>query len=410
MNKDSDSQQNLPLNGVKILDFTRVLSGPWSTLELADLGAEVWKIESVKGGDDARAWTTPSWKGMSAYFICANRGKKSIALDLKSDEGLEIVRELTKKADVVVENFRPGTMARLNIGYDDLSTINPEIIFCSLSGFGQSGTASSRPGYDFIMQAETGFMSITGEADAPPSRLGVAFTDVIAGMKTTQSILAALYQRTATGKGQQIDISMYETSLNTLANVGAAYLNGGYEFERIGHAHPSICPYQLFEASDGYFALAVGNDRMFRDFCHFVIERPDLAEHEDYLTTPLRVKHREILVPLLEKILEQQPRSYWLERCLKHGVPAGEMNTVAQALESDIVKEKELVQTLEHPQLGPLKILKPANGFAAQRGSEPTAPPLLGADTHAVLSEQLGYSPNEIQALAVSGVINQLDS
>lgn len=259
--------ETLPLEGIRVLDLTRVLAGPWTTMSLSDLGAEVWKIENIKGGDDTRAWSVPNYKGVSTYFLCANRGKHSIALDLKSPKGHAIVLSLAARADVLVENFRAGTVDRLGLGYEDLRRINPGLVYCSISGYGQTGPEATRPGYDFIMQAESGLMSITGEANGPPNRLGVAFTDVVAGMVATQSVLAALYQRRTTGLGQFIDVALLDSTLNLLINVGSSWLNAGVEATRYGNSHPTLVPYQLFNTSDGTFALAVGNDRMFADFC-----------------------------------------------------------------------------------------------------------------------------------------------
>ncbi|RVB54931.1 MULTISPECIES: CoA transferase, partial [unclassified Mesorhizobium] len=215
----------LPLEGIKVLDLSRVLAGPWATMSLADLGAEIWKIENIDGGDDTRAWSVPSYKGVSTYYLCANRGKQSIALDMKSPQGLAIVRELAAKADIVVENFRSGTADRLGVGFKELSASNPRLIYCSISGYGQTGPDAGRPGYDFVMQAESGLMAITGESNGEPMRVGVAITDIVCGMVATQSILAALYERATTGKGQFLDLSLIDCALSLLINVGSGYLN-----------------------------------------------------------------------------------------------------------------------------------------------------------------------------------------
>jgi len=397
--------QTLPLEGIKVLDLTRVLAGPWTTMSLADMGAEVWKIENIRGGDDTRAWSVPSYKGVSTYYLCANRGKQSIALDLKAPEGKAIILELAARADVVVENFRAGTVDRLGIGYDDLRRINPGIVYCSISGYGQTGPEATRPGYDFIMQAESGLMSITGAADGPPNRLGVAFTDVVAGMVATQSVLAALYQRRETGLGQFIDVALLDSTLNLLINVGTAYLNAGVEATRYGNAHPTVVPYQLFTASDGPFALAVGNDRMFADFCEQVIDRPDLARDTRYVTSHQRALHRQDLLDTIQAIVERRPMAHWLAACLAADVPAGPVKSVAEALQAKSVVERGVIQTLEHPELGPVSLIRPAQGLAAQDGHKPKAPPLLGEDTRAVLRDVLGFDPARIDALVAQGVI-----
>lgn len=399
------TMQTLPLKGIKVLDLTRVLAGPWTTMSLADLGADVWKIESVKGGDDTRAWSVPNFKGVSTYYLCANRGKHSIALDLKSPEGRAIVLELAARADVMVENFRAGTVDRLGIGYADIRAINPGIVYCSISGYGQTGPEVTRPGYDFIMQAESGLMSITGQTDGPPNRLGVAFTDVVAGMVATQSVLAALYQRRDTGAGQYIDVALLDSTLNLLINVGTAYLNAGVEATRYGNAHPTVVPYQLFTASDGPFALAVGNDRMFTDFCNRVIDRPDLASDPRYLTSHERALNRLGLLEQIQTIIATRPSAHWLQACLAADVPAGPVKSVSEALEAPSVVERGVIQHVEHPELGTVSLIRPAQGLAAQADLKPKAPPMLGEDTRTILQDVLGFDAARIEALLAKGVI-----
>lgn len=399
----------LPLDGIRVLDLSRVLAGPWTTMSLADLGAEVWKIENITGGDDTRAWSVPNYKGVSTYYLCANRGKQSVALDLKAQEGKRIVLGLAAKADVVVENFRAGTAERLGVGYEDVRAFNPGVVYCSISGYGQAGPERDRPGYDFVMQAESGLMSITGEVDGPPNRLGVAFTDVVAGMVATQSVLAALYQRRDTGVGQHIDVSLLDSTLNLLINVGTGYLNAGVEPRRYGNAHPTVVPYQLFEASDGIFALAVGNDRMFVDFCEKVIGRPELARDDRFRTSHQRALFREQLLPVLTDILRGQTRDHWISSCHAASVPAGEVRTVSEALKSPSVTERGVVQYLEHPELGTIALIRPAHGLAAQVGRSAKAPPLLGEDTRDVLRDVLGFDADRIDSLAQAGVISCRD-
>ncbi|ANH08868.1 CaiB/BaiF CoA-transferase family protein [Shinella sp. HZN7] len=399
------TQLKLPLEGIRVLDLTRVLAGPWTTMSLGDLGAEVWKIENIKGGDDTRAWSVPNFKGVSTYYLCANRGKQSIALDLKTPQGRQIVLDLAARADVVVENFRAGTVDRLGIGYADIRKINPGIVYCAISGYGQTGPERDRPGYDFIMQAESGLMSITGEEDGPPNRLGVAFTDVVAGMVATQSILAALYQRRDTGEGQYIDVALLDATLNLLINVGTGYLNAGVEPVRYGNAHPTVVPYQIFKASDGTFALAVGNDRMFVDFCEKVIGRPDLAHDPRFVTSHQRALHRDELLPLLAAIIGGETCEHWLAACLAASVPAGQVKSVSEALQSPSVTERGVVQRLEHPELGVVALIRPAHGLAAQASADAKAPPLLGEDTRGVLRDVLGFEEARIESLALAGVI-----
>ena len=399
----------LPLDGIRVLDLTRVLAGPWATMSLGDLGAVVWKIENIVGGDDTRAWSIPNYKGVSTYYLSANRGKHSIAVDLKSPEGRQIVLDLAAQADVVVENFRAGTVDRLGISYADLRKINPGIIYCSISGYGQTGPERDRPGYDFIMQAESGLMSITGPEDGPPSRLGVAFTDVVAGMIATQSILAALYQRKETGLGQNIDVALLDATLNLLINVGTGYLNGGVEPARFGNAHPTVVPYQVFDASDGIFALAVGNDRMFVDLCVQVVGLPALARDPRFVNAHQRALHRDDLLPALSAAILLESCDYWIDACTRAGVPAGRVKTVAEALQSPSVTERGVVEVLDHPTLGPVSLIRAAHGLEAQVGRLAKAPPLLGEDTRAVLAGVLGLDEARIAALVQSGAVACLD-
>ncbi len=397
----------LPLAGVKVLDLSRVLAGPWATMSLADLGAEVWKIENVDGGDDTRAWSVPDYKGTSTYYLCANRGKQSIALDLKDPRGLKIIHELAAQADVVVENFRAGTVERLKIDYATLKAINPAIVYCSISGYGQTGPEATRPGYDFIVQAESGLMSITGEVGGDPLRIGVAMTDIVAGMVATQSILAALYQRKETGVGQFIDISLLECALNTLINVGSGYLNAGVIPRRYGNAHPTVVPYQICECIDGSFALAVGNDKQFASLCINVLGLPELARDPRFVTAAARATNRDALLPLLLDKFRHNTRKHWMDACLLHSVPAGEVKTVPEAFLSRSVVEREVIQTLHSPSLGPVSLVRPAQGLAAQRSAQYKAPPMLGEDTTTVLADVLGYDEASIAALAADGVVLQ---
>ena len=398
----------LPLAGIKVLDLSRVLAGPWAAMSLGDLGAEVWKVENRDGGDDTRAWSVPSYKGTSTYYLCANRGKHSLALDLKAPAAIKVVHELAAKADVVIENFRPGTAARLGIGPAQLAAINPALIYCSISGYGQQGPERDRPGYDFIMQAESGLMAITGAADGPPQRLGVAFTDVVAGMSATQAILAALFQRQTTGQGQYIDAALLDAALNLLINVGTGYLNGGHQPHRFGNAHPTVVPYQLFDAADGAFALAVGNDRMFRDLCNAVIARPDMASDARFVSAHARAHNRDALLGELAAIFATRPAESWIAACHAASVPAGRVKTVGEALAGESVAARGLIQQLEHPRLGPVALIGPAHGLAAQRGASPKPPPLLGEDTRAVLAQVLGYPDAEIDRLEAEGAIGCL--
>lgn len=402
----SETGRKLPLDGIKVLDLSRVLAGPWATMSLADLGAEVWKIENVDGGDDTRAWAVPNYKGVATYYLSANRGKQSIALDLKSPEGLAIVRELALKADVVVENFRSGTAERLGVGWRELSAQNPGLIYCSISGYGQTGPDAQRPGYDFVIQAESGLMAITGEADGNPMRVGVAVTDVVCGMVATQSILAALYERQKTGKGQFLDLALFDCALNLLINVGSGYLNTGHAPNRFGNAHPTVVPYQIFETRDGGFALAVGNDRQFAALCNRVIGRPDLGADPRFVTASGRATHREALIPPLIEIFRTKTRGHWMEACAAASVPAGVVKSVPEVFDSPNVRERGVIQTLPHPYLGTVAMVRPAHGLKAQQDADFIAPPMLGQDTASLLSRVLGYDDERIGRLLDSGAVS----
>jgi len=400
----------LPLHGVKVLDLSRVLAGPWATMSLADLGAEVWKIENIEDGDDTRSWSTPSYKGVSTYYLCANRGKESIALDLKHPQGREIVLKLAAQADIVVENFRTGTVDRLGIGYSALKAINPRLIYCSISGYGQTGREAERPGYDFLIQAESDLMSITGETDGDPMRFGVAITDLVAGMVATQSILAALLQARATGQGQFIDIALLDCGLNLLVNVGTGYLNAGMVPGRFGNAHPTVVPYQTFKAVDQEFVLAVGTDRQFALLCRNVVDLPDLACDARYITAKNRAVYRVELIAQLSARFLTRPCAHWLKRCGEEGIPAGVVKQVPDAFASPAASDRGLVQVLPHPHLDEVRLVAPAHGLAAQKTAEFRAPPMLGQDTEAVLRRVLGYDQCRIGDLTRDGAIRQFST
>jgi crotonobetainyl-CoA:carnitine CoA-transferase CaiB-like acyl-CoA transferase len=307
----------------------------------------------------------------------------------------------------VVENFRAGTVERLKIDYATLKALNPGLIYCSISGYGQTGPEARRPGYDFVVQAESGLMSITGQTDGEPMRIGVAMTDIVAGMVGTQSILAALYQRKTTGLGQFVDISLFECALNTLINIGSAHLNGGHIPKRFGNAHPTVVPYQIFECSDGAFALAVGNDRQFAILCEKIIGLPELAADDRFKTASGRALNRSELIPPMADRFRTQTREYWMAECLKMGVPAGQVKTVPEAFESPNVVARNVVQTLESPHLGPVSLVRPAQGLEAQKHASYKAPPMLGEDSTSILEDVLQFDKARLAELIDAGVIHQ---
>jgi crotonobetainyl-CoA:carnitine CoA-transferase CaiB-like acyl-CoA transferase len=368
----------MPLDGIRVLDLSRVLAGPYCTMLLADLGADVVKVERPGEGDETRTWGPPYAGGESTYFLSINRGKRSVALDLARPDAQEAMARLAGEAHVVVENFRPGVAERLGAGYERLSRENPELVYCSITGFGDE-----RPGYDFVVEAESGLMSITGDAGGPPMKVGVAVVDVLAGYAAATAVLAALVTR----RGERIEISLYDTAVSALVNVSGTALVTGEEPGRYGNAHPSIVPYQTFAASDGLISVAGANDGLYRRLCE-AIERPDLAEDERYRTNSSRVAHREELVGELERVFAARPTDEWVHRLGRAGVPAGRVRGVLDAL------AHARTLTVEHPTIGALPLVASPLG---PRG-ETSPPPLLGEHTREVLAE-LGYGGEQLEAL-----------
>lgn len=393
------------LEGIKVLDLTRVLAGPWATMTLGDLGAEVWKIEQPGTGDDTRAWAPPSVEGISTYFLGANRNKRSVAIDIGKAEGRALIVELAKRADILVENFRPASLRKFQLTYGDLKEINPRLIVCSISGYGRGHKLEERPGYDFVIQAESGFMSITGETEGQPMRLGVAFIDLVSGMNAVQSILAALYMRERTGRGQWLDISLTDSALFMLANVSSGYLNTGKEPSRHGNAHPSIVPYQLFACADGRLALAVGNDDQFRRFCK-VIGVDELTSDLRFASNQARTQNRETLLPILDEALAGWALSDVLEKLRKASVPAGEVRTVGEAFGSEVAILRETVVEVPDPKIGTFRSVRSPLRMSASAPVDPTSPPTLGQHTDEVLRDHLGLSASMLSQLRTAGAIS----
>src|SRR5690349_15789634 len=332
----------LPLDGVRVLDFSRVLAGPYCTMMLGDLGADVIKVESPEG-DDTRRWGPPYQGTESAYYLCCNRNKRGIVLDLTTPRDQDIARTLALRSHVIVENFKLGTMERWGLSYEELAPHNPGLVYCSISGYGRTGPDASLPGYDYVMQGVGGIMSITGEPDGPPGKVGVAIVDLTAGMFALSSILAALRVRDLTGRGQRIDISLFDSHLAWLANVGSSYLVSGEVPARYGNGHPNIVPYETFRAADGWLVLAVGNDRQWRRFCE-AVGRGDLLQDTRWTTNSDRVRNREPLVTALQELFLEETVGEWLARLEEHEVPAGPVNSVAGALDSPLTQARGMVQ------------------------------------------------------------------
>jgi glutaryl-CoA transferase len=396
------------LSGIRILDFTRVLAGPTCTMLLADLGAEVIKVENPRRGDDTRQWGPPyvgdASDNQSAYFLSVNRNKRSLTLNLKQEKGIEIARQLARNSDVLIENFKIGQMDGFGLGYQDLREINPKLVYCSITGYGQTGPYKERPGYDYVIQAQSGLMSITGPADAAPHKVGVASADVIAGLFAANAIQAALRHAEKTGNGQHIDISLLDTQLAALVNIASNYLVSGDVPPRLGNLHPNIVPYQNFRASDGEFILAVGNDRQYHALCK-LIERLDLFEDVRFNSNPERVKYRDVLVPMLQEIFVQHPLAEWIDRLLAVGIPAGPINTVAEALDDPHVQARDLVQETMLSNGENLRFVGSPMKFSETPTELRYSPPALGQHSEEILRETLSLSDETIAEYRETGVI-----
>jgi crotonobetainyl-CoA:carnitine CoA-transferase CaiB-like acyl-CoA transferase len=394
------------LAGIRVLDLTRILAGPWCTMTLADLGAEVWKVENPSGGDDTRHWMPPEKNGISTYYLSANRNKKSVAIDLNQTAGQDLIRALASKADVLVENFRPASLRRWGLSYESIREINPNIVYCSISGCGRNGEFEDRPGYDFVLQAEAGFMAITGEPSGAPMRLGVAFIDLATGMNAAQGILAALFARQRTGMGQWIEISLLDSALHHLANVASGVLNTGVEPKRHGNAHPSIVPYEVFETSDGVnLALAVGNDEQYRRLCVNVLEAPELWDNEHYRTNRGRTTYRGTLIPILQTHFKRHHSLELIDRLREHSIPVGPVRTVSAALDSPEAKARQAVLTVASGSLGTVRMVASPLRLSETPVVHPIAAPALGQHTRHILSTVLGLSSDRIGELCRQGVV-----
>ncbi len=393
-----------PLDGVVVLDFSRVLSGPYCTMQLADLGARVIKIEQPGRGDDTRAWGPPFVQGESAYFLSINRNKESLALDLKHEAAPGIIGALLARADVVVENFRPGTIARLGLDFATVSATHPRIVYCAISGFGQTGPRRAEPGYDAMMQAEGGLMSITGAPDGPPFRLGVAIADMATALFATAGILAALHARERTGRGQYVDIAMLDSVAALLTyQAGIAFATGGTPV-RMGNRHPSIAPYDTFTASDGEFVLSVGNDDQFKRLAQ-VLEHPELATDSRFSTNASRVTHYDALRLALQASFGSWTRDALLRGLAAAGVPSGAVRSVPEALADPQLAARDMIQNVPHATLGDVRVLGTPLKMSDTPALVNRAPPTLGQHTRAILGTDVGLTEHEIRALIDAGAV-----
>ncbi len=390
------------LDGNRVLDVSRVLTGPYCSLMLADLGAEVIKIEMPEKGDDTRAWGPPFLGGESAYFLSVNRNKKSVTVNLKSAEGREIVLKLAERSDVFLENFAPGVASRLGLGYEAMRAVNPGIVYCSISGFGQEGPYRDLPAYDIILQGMGGLQGMTGESGQAPIRIGVAVADIAGGMFAAYAIAAALAHRERTGKGEYIDVSLLDGQLAWLTYMSGYYFATGKDPERAGSRHPTIVPYQTFATADGHINVAAGNDVIFQRLCT-AIGRPDLASNPRFHTNPKRVENRSQLEPVLEGLFTTRTTNEWLHTLNEHGVPAGPVYRISEIVRDPQVIARQVALTLRHPRAGEIRQFAKPFKVLNERGP-PTPPPLLGEHTAEVLAS-LGYAEPRIADLRRSGVI-----
>jgi formyl-CoA transferase len=388
---------------VRVLDLTRVLAGPFCSMILGDMGAEVIKIEEPGKGDDTRSWP-PFIGGEATYFLSVNRNKQSLTLNLKAPEGRAILSKLVKKSDVVVENFRTGTMDRLGLGYKTLAKLNPRLIYCAISGFGESGPEAARAGYDLVVQAESGIMDITGFEDGPPVKVGTSIADLVAGMTAAQGITLALLARHKTKKGQKVEISMQDAMSALLTYQAGIYFGTGSKPSRRGNKHPSIVPYEVFKAADAYLTLGVANNSLWERCCA-ALEHPELMKDPRYATESARVQNRDVLVPRLNEILGTRSADDWMKRFEAVGVPAGRIRTVAEVCESPHLKARGMIVTLPHPKAGDVKVLGVPVHLHATPGKAAAAPPLLGQHTDKVLQSVLGMKRTEVARLRTAGVV-----
>ncbi|MFN4090256.1 MAG: CaiB/BaiF CoA transferase family protein [Alphaproteobacteria bacterium] len=404
MDQTSPGRRPPPLAGVRVLDFTRVLAGPWSTLNLADLGAEVIKVENPRGGDDTRQYKPPEIGGEAAYFLFVNRNKKSLALDITKPEGQAVVRRLAAQVDIVIENYRPDVMERQGIDYAALSAVNPRLIYCSISGYGHDSPLKMVAGYDPVAQAESGMMSITGEPDGEPMRSGASYADIFTGMFATQAIMGALFARERDGLGQHIDLALVDSAVAVTANLAQNYLVTGQQPQRLGNRHPFLEPFGTFACADGLINIVIGNARQWERFCIDVLDRPDLLEDPRFATNPGRLQNRQAVRDLLTATFLTDTRENWIARMRAAGVPAGSVRAVGEALEAPEIRYRGMVREVEHPTVGTISMLASPLKLSGTPTADLQAPPLLGQHTDEVLAAA-GYDAAAIVSLRERGIV-----
>jgi crotonobetainyl-CoA:carnitine CoA-transferase CaiB-like acyl-CoA transferase len=404
-----------PLDHIRVLDMSRILAGPWCGQTFADLGAEVIKVERPSIGDDTRSWGPPFMADRNgnetddaAYFMAANRGKKSVTVDISKPQGQDLIRKLAAECDVLLENYKVGGLKKYNLDYDSMSKLNPQLVYCSITGFGQTGPYSSRAGYDFLIQAMGGLMSVTGEVEGKPGggpqKIGVALSDILTGLYTTIGALSALAYRDKTGRGQHVDMALLDVTIAATANQAMNYLVTGKAPTTMGNAHPNIVPYEAYKASDHYIILATGNDGQYQRFCN-VAGRSDLATDERFDTNRKRVDNRNILGPILKEIIGAKPRKFWLEELEKVGVPSGPINNLEQVFDDPHVQTREMQREVEHPVGGTYPTVANPIRFSESPIEYDCSPPVLGQHTDDVLENMLGFDAKAIAKLRTAGII-----
>lgn len=396
---------DFPLAGVRVLDLSRVFAGPLCGMVLADFGAEVIKVEHPGRGDDTRDWGMRIGKTETTYYNSMNRNKRSVTVDLQTPEGVKIIHDLLPQCDVVVQNFKTGGAEKLGLGYEQLKAIKPDLIYCSVAGYDSSGPEAKRPGYDLVIQGESGLMALNGEANTPPLKFGVAVVDLMTGMYAAQAVLAALFQRTRTGKGRHIEMALYDCGLMITGYYGLDAMLLGHDPQRYGNAHPSIVPYGMYDAADGPLIIAVGNNAQFDKFCRQVIERPDIVEDPRFATNVERAKNRLVLGPMLKELIAGFARDVLLQRMTAAGIPCGKVAGLHEALTSERTRRGGLLQELPHPVAGSTHVFAPPYRLDGQRLPIRNAPPTLGEGTREVLQQLLQLSEPELQALRDKGVL-----
>jgi len=406
----ADEGPDFPLEGVRVLDLSRVFAGPLCGQVLADFGAEVIKVEHPGRGDDTRDWGLRIGRTETTYYNSMNRNKRSITVDLQTPEGVKLIHDLLPQFDVVIQNFKTGGAEKLGLGYAQLKALKPDLIYCSVAGYNSAGPEAKRPGYDLVIQGEAGLMALNGEAGQPPLKFGVAVVDMMTGMYAAQAVLAALFRRERTGRGQLIEMALYDCGLMVTGYYGLDALKLGHDPQRYGNAHPSIVPYGMFEAADGPLIIAVGNNSQFDKFCREVIQRPDIVEDPRYATNVERAKNRLTLLPMMVELIRGFPRELLLQRLAAAGIPCGKVAGLHEALTSERTRQGGLVRDMPHPVEGTTPVFAPPYRLDGQRLPIRNAPPTLGEGTREVLQQLLQLTEQELQALKDRGVLTLPDA